>query len=143
MNFLLDEFRGDPHAFYELVVEEVNRRQFPGVEFGWLKEAETVGLFTLGRTTDVLRVSFEGMSVHVLAYQVGRCFYVSAHVAHTPKPRARDGKLQKIALRCFGAMVPHAARAALARHLTQRHTEVPKDLLKEGNLFPSGSSEEE
>lgn len=125
---LIDEFEGNPEELYNLVVEEVNRRAIPGVEFSWGQEGEKVKLLSLGGAVKVLRVSFRGEYFHVVAHQIGRCFHVSARVAVGATADPKAGFLHDISMACFEQVVKRATRTALKRHLEARNAPIPEDL---------------
>ena len=131
---LLDAFPGDPQELYELVVEEVHKREIPGVQITGATERRSKGWFAAGEVVPSLTIADSEHKVMLLAYQFGRSFHVSTR-AYWQKvkmaERERDGKLvflEEVRSGCFSETVNRAVRAALVRHMGKRSAPVPSEL---------------
>ncbi len=126
---LIDDFRGDPQEFYNLVVEEINKRELTDVKYDWVQEVESTKMFfNKGDKTQALRISFRGHSMNVLGYQIGGSFHASARTSVAPTTKVTTGFLYETIMDCFEEVVKRSVRAALARHLEARSVPVPHDL---------------
>lgn len=135
ISLLLDGFTGDPQALYNVVVEEINQRQLPDVEFGWAQEGDSAGFMKLKGAVTALKITFRGHGIHVLGFQVGRCFHVSARTVYEAKPDPHAGFLRAVALACFLSVVNQAVRDAVRRQLEDRQGSIPAELIRPSTLL--------
>jgi hypothetical protein len=128
VGILIDGFVGNPDEFYSLVVEEVNKRELPDVQFGWTADSEsTKTFFNRGDKAKALSVSCKGQGITVLGYQIGRCFHVSTRTLwETENDKA--GFLFHAIRSCFEQVVDRATRTALSRHMEARSSAPPEFL---------------
>lgn len=131
---LIDEFDGDPQKLYEMVTDEVKKREIPGVKFESSTEYRSKGWFSSGEIAASLKVGDDTHRVEILAYQFGRSFHVSTR-AYWQKvkmaEKEREGKLwflEEVRSGAFSETIDRAVRASLVRHLEQRHAPVPPTL---------------
>ena len=96
MAILIDEFDGNPQELYELVQEEVKKREIPGVNFFSGSESRSKGWFSGSESVKTLSIADDTHRVNLLAYQFGRSFHVSTR-AYWQKwkmaDKEREGKL--------------------------------------------------
>ena len=77
---LIDDLYGDPNEFYELVKEDVLKRQIPGVNFMDTNEFRPTGLLSVDKFP-ALYVDDCTNEVKVFAYQFARSYHVSARAS--------------------------------------------------------------
>lgn len=136
MQILIDDFNGEPKEFYQLVKEEVQKREVPDVTFSDDIEARAKkgGWFSGTETTSTLIVANKIQSVKVLAYRYGRSFLVSTRSYWTDRKFAEqeaEGKLlwlEEAYSGCFAETVNRAMRTALSQYLQKRQVAVPANL---------------
>jgi hypothetical protein len=129
MYIMIDDFIGDPDELYNFVVEEITRREIPGVTYTWGQEVEsTKTFFNKGDKAKSLHISFREHSMSVLGYQVGRSFVALSDITHTPPEKLKTGLLHHIILNCYMESIRRSIRTALSRHLKARNQPVPEKL---------------
>src|SRR3989442_9501412 len=116
---LIDEFDGNPTELYELIHDEVKKREMPGVKFFSSNERRSTGWFSAGESAPMLVIADDTHKVNVLAYQYGRTFHVSTR-AYWQKlkmaDKERQGKLvflEEVRSGVVGETVDRAVKAAL------------------------------
>ena len=131
---LIDEFEGKPFELYELVKEQVQKRDIPGIKFGDYLEFRSKGWFAGHESAPYLNVYDDTHEVKVLAYQFGRSFHVSTRAFwRTFKmiERERNGKLdylEEVRSACFSETINRSMRAALTQYLEKKQAPVPTSL---------------
>jgi hypothetical protein len=137
---LIDNFVGDPEAFYALVIEEVNQRSLPEVQFRWVEEAESnKRFFNNGEKLRALNVTFHLEWIVVFAYQLGNCFFVSTRLTNEPNTKLTT-YLQDVRLHIFDTVVERSVKRALARHMEERGSALPGFLATNDNSVAAGQS---
>ena len=138
---LADEFVGDPDTFYNLVVEEINKRGIEGVEYNWSTEVESTKLFfNKGDEARALRVMYRKYWINVLGYQIGNSFHVSTRFTWSIDPE-KTAFLYEAIMDCFAEAVDRSTKAALVRHMEERSAAIPEGLRPESVFFtPSSQS---
>jgi hypothetical protein len=137
---LIDNFSGDAEAFYTLVIDEINQRALPDIEYIWVEEAESEKrFFNKGDKAKALRVAFRSKEwIVVFAYQLGACFYVSARMTH--RFSEPDTYLLGVLIYTFETVVERATKRALARHMEERGSALPSFLGANDNVPVSQQS---
>jgi hypothetical protein len=137
---LIDNFTGDPEAFYALVIDEVNQRALSDIEYKWVEEAESEKrFFNKGDKVKALRVAFGTKEwIVVLAYQLGNCFYVSARSTH--RFSEPGTYLIEVLIYTFETVVDRAIKKALARHMEANGSSIPGFLAVNDNIPVSQES---
>jgi hypothetical protein len=129
MYIMIDDFIGDPDELYNLVVEEINKREIPGIHFSWGEEVESTKMFfNKGDKAKSLYISFRDHIMFVLGYQVGRSFVALSDITHTPPEKLKAGLLHHLILNCYMESIRRSIRTALSRHLKTRNRPVPEKL---------------
>jgi hypothetical protein len=132
--FLLDSFVGDPEEFYSLVIEEINQRELPDIEYKWMEEAESEKtFFNKGAKAKALQVRFKGEWIEVFGYQLGTCFFVSTRVTNRFYDPETSTYLYDVIVHCFEKSIERSTKKALARHMESRRAPVPKFLAANDN----------
>ena len=132
---LIHGFHGDATTFYDFVVEEINKRNIPGLQYDWQQDWALVKkggfldiqlLEGLGREIEqarMLRAFDVCHQAFILGYQFADSFYVSVRTAWNDElgRMAREGEylppLTKVRLSCFGGIVTAAVKFAVERYL--------------------------
>jgi hypothetical protein len=134
MAILIDEFDGNPQELYELVQEQVKKREIPGVNFLSGSESRSKGWLSGSESVTTLSIVDGTHRVNLLAYQFGRSFHVSTR-AYWQKwkmaDKEREGKLvflEEVRSGVFSETIDRAVRAALAVHLEKKQRPVPASL---------------
>lgn len=131
---LIDNFVGDPDDLYSLLIEEVNLRALPEIEFNFVEEAESEKrLFNKGDKAKALRIAFKTENVVVFAYQIGRCFFVSTRLTHRFHEATKSTYLYDVQMFTFERVVDRATKRALARYLESKNASVPSFLVASDN----------
>lgn len=129
MYIMIDDFIGNPDELYNFIVEEINRREIPGVTYTWGEEVESTKMFfNKGDKAKTLLISFRDHSMRVLGYQVGRSFVALSDISHIPPEELKKGLLHHIILDCYMESIRRSIRTALSRHLKAKNRPVPEKL---------------
>jgi hypothetical protein len=129
VRILTDNFVGSPEEFYGLVIEEINARALPEIEFKWVEEAESdKKLFNKGDKAQALRVAFKTEWIVVFAYQIGACFLVTTRLTNRFHEGNKSTYLYDTLMFTFEKVVDRCARRALARHMEGRGITAPNYL---------------
>lgn len=131
---MIDEFDGSPQELYDLVTEEVKKREIPGAKVKADHEFRSKGWFSAGESAPSLSIGDDTHRVELLAYQFGRSFHVSTR-AYWQKvkmaEKEREDKLwflEEVRSGAFSETIDRAVRKALVRHLEKRNAPVPANL---------------
>ena len=131
---LIDEFDGDPKELYELIKEEIKKRDIPGVQFADTQEYFSRGWFSANETAPCLIVTDGTHEAKVFAYQFGRSFHLSNRLFwrdYKLAEQQKEGKLDFLAevrLGLFDENIERAVRLALGRYLEKCQVPVPPNL---------------
>ena len=144
---LVDDFEGDAEEFYQVVAEEVDKKEIPGVQIrrSAQSRSKSGGWFAGVETVPALTVADKTQKVAVIAYPFGRSFHVATRAYWTDMKFAqmeREGRLyplEEIYSGCFQETVDRAVRAALVKYLAKRQAPVPPDLDPKSVFYVRGA----
>src|SRR5690242_8715360 len=123
---LIDDIDGNPKEFYQLVKEEVSKRQIPGVNFEDRVEFRPKGLLSADKFPS-LSINDGTSEIRLFAYQFARSFYVSSRgfwkdqklgAKADEDPASNYGLVAQ--WNCFTESVNRAVSSALSRYLEKK-----------------------
>lgn len=126
--------QADAAEFYNLVVAEIQGREFPDVEFGWREETESTKLLRSGEKANALKISFRGDVMIVLALRIGKSLVVSTRRLIASN-RDKAGILHEVLVAAFEETVKRSVRDALKHLLERKNLGIPDDLRPENVFF--------
>lgn len=140
MNILIDDLRGDTKAVFQLIQQEVTKREIPDVSFSKgsqirAKKGGLMGALTAGdEQVTSLVIGDKIQKVEVMAYQFGRSFMISARASWLDRKFAAADEMGKLMWLeeafsgCFTESVYRAIRAAVAQYLQESQKPIPPSL---------------